>query len=56
MIKVREKLNCDTRALEELFLLTRQQAFKWENAEKYTMEDYKKSTKGEKVFVAEKIQ
>lgn len=53
MIKIR-KANCeDTLQLEKLFLETRQATFTWEPLEKFRIEDYKKSTEGETVFLAE---
>ena len=53
MIKIRRAETRDTSQLETLFLLTRQQTFKWENPDKFKLEDYRKATVGETVFVAE---
>lgn len=43
----------DIPQLEKIFLETRQQAFTWERPDKFKIEDYKKSTEREIVFVAE---
>lgn len=53
MTKIREALESDTEELASIFLITRQQTFKWENPENLKIENYKKSIEGEKVFVAE---
>ncbi len=52
MIQVRKVQDADIPQLEELFLDTRKKTFHWENPEKYQLEDFKKETEGEAVFVA----
>ena len=54
--QIREARESDVPELEKLFLSVRQETFKWENPKNFKIEDYKKSTEGEKVFVAEKDQ
>ena len=53
MIKIRKVRENDTSQLEMLFLITRQQTFKWENPDKFRLEDYRQATVGETGFVAE---
>jgi GNAT superfamily N-acetyltransferase len=53
MIKIRKARAGDISQLETLFLITRQHTFKWERPDKFKREDFKKTTIGEKVFVAE---
>jgi len=53
MITIRQAKESDTSQLEKLFLVTRQQTFHWESPNKFKLEDYKKATEGESVFVAE---
>ena len=53
IVKIRQANDSDTPQLAILFLITRQQTFKWENPEKFKLEDYAHSTLGETVFVAE---
>lgn len=54
MITIREASNEDTDALEKLFQLTRQKTFQSIPSEKFKIGDFKKSTEGEEVWVAEK--
>jgi len=53
MIKIRKAEARDTAQLETLFLITRQHTFLWENPDKFKLEDFKQSTLGETIFVAE---
>jgi GNAT superfamily N-acetyltransferase len=53
MIKIRKAKASDILQLEKLFLITRRQTFKWENPDKFKLDDYEKATVGEIVFVAE---
>jgi ribosomal protein S18 acetylase RimI-like enzyme len=53
MIKIRKAETGDTHALEALFLITRQHAFYWESSDKFKLEDFKQSTEGETILVAE---
>lgn len=53
MIKIRKAETSDTPQLETLFLVTRQRTFHWENPDKFKLEDFKQSTSGETIFVAE---
>ena len=53
MIKIRKAETGDTPQLETLFLVTRQRTFHWENPDKFKLEDFKQSTAGETIFVAE---
>ncbi|MEI8328393.1 MAG: GNAT family N-acetyltransferase [Chlamydiia bacterium] len=53
MIKIRKAETSDTPQLETLFLVTRQRTFHWENPDKFKIEDFKQSTSGETIFVAE---
>lgn len=53
MIKIRKAETSDTPQLETLFLITRQRTFHWENPDKFKLEDFKQSTAGETIFVAE---
>jgi len=53
MIKIRKAEASDTAQLEALFLITRQRTFHWENPDKFKLEDFKQSTSGETIFVAE---
>ena len=53
MIKIRKAETSDTPQLETLFLTTRQRTFHWENPDKFKIEDFKQSTSGETIFVAE---
>jgi len=53
MIKIRKARVSDTSQLELLFLITRRHTFNWENPDKFKLEDYKQTTAGETVFVAE---
>ena len=53
MIKIRKAETSDTPQLETLFLTTRQRTFHWENPDKFKLEDFKQSTSGETIFVAE---
>ncbi|MGC1877782.1 MAG: GNAT family N-acetyltransferase [Rhabdochlamydiaceae bacterium] len=53
MTRIRKANDLDTPQLEELYLITRQQTFTWEKSDKFKLEDYKKATEGETVFVAE---
>ncbi len=53
MITIRKANSEDTLQLEKLFLKTRQATFTWEPLEKFRIEDYKRSTEGETVFLAE---
>jgi len=52
-MRIRSSQSHDVPQLEALFLKARQQAFSWENTDQFKLEDYKKSTEGEVVFVAE---
>lgn len=52
MITIRKATEADTPQLERLFLITRRQTFHWEKPNKFKLEDYKKETSGETVFVA----
>lgn len=54
MIEIRKARKSDLSELENLFLRVRQQTFKWEDPKNFKIGDYKKSTEGEKVFVAVK--
>ncbi|MBA3815532.1 MAG: GNAT family N-acetyltransferase [Parachlamydiaceae bacterium] len=53
MITIRQAEESDTSQLEELFLISRQQTFTWEDPNKFKMEDYRKATEGETIFIAE---
>ena len=53
MTKIRIANENDILQLEKLFLEIRQQSFTWERPEKFKIEDYRKSTEGEVVFLAE---
>src|SRR5579863_1000576 len=53
MIKIRKASESDTRQLEELFLSTRRQTFHWESPDKFKLEDFKQSTAGETILLAE---
>ncbi len=53
MITIRKAKKSDTSSLEKLFLTTREQTFHWESPNKFKLEDYKKATDSESVFVAE---
>ena len=53
MIKIRKAEIGDTPQLEILFLITRQHTFYWDNPDKFKLEDFKQSTAGETIFVAE---
>lgn len=53
MTIIREAKNEDTDALEEIFQITRQKTFKLMASQNFNIGDYKKSTEGEKVLVAE---
>ena len=55
-INIRRATESDVPELEKLFLITRQQTFHWENPNTFKLEDYKKATEGEIVFVAEDTQ
>ena len=52
-MKIRKAEVGDIPELETLFLVTRQCAFNWESPDKFKLEDFKKSTFGETIFVAE---
>jgi ribosomal protein S18 acetylase RimI-like enzyme len=52
-VKIRKANDLDIPQLEELFLITRRQTFRWEKPNKFKLNDYKKATEGETVFVAE---
>ncbi len=54
MIKIRKASSGDTPQLEKLFLEVRQATFTRENSNKFKLEDYRKSTEGETIFLAEK--
>ena len=56
MIHIRKAQETDIPRLEELFLITRRQTFHWENPDKFQLEDFKKVTTGETLFVAEDDQ
>src|SRR5258708_7585048 len=53
MITIRKAEPGDIPALEILFLITRQRTFHWENPDKFKLEDFKQSTAGETILVAE---
>lgn len=53
MIKIRNANAADIPALETLFLLTRKKNFHWENPDKFQIEDFRQSTAGETILVAE---
>lgn len=53
MIKIRKANEADVRQLEELFLITRRHTFHWENPEKFKPKDFKQSTAGETILIAE---
>jgi hypothetical protein len=53
MTMIREAKNEDTDALEEIFQITRQKIFKLTPSQNFNIGDYKKSTEGEEVWVAE---
>jgi ribosomal protein S18 acetylase RimI-like enzyme len=53
LIKIRKAIESDIPQLEDLFLITRQKTFYWENPAKFKLEDYGQATAGETVFVAE---
>ncbi|MCX6988588.1 MAG: GNAT family N-acetyltransferase [Chlamydiae bacterium] len=53
MIKIRKAKISDTSQLETLFLITRQHTFHWDSPDKFKIEDFKQSTSGETIFVAE---
>ncbi len=53
MIKIRKAKPSDTPQLETLFLITRQHTFHWESPDKFKLQDFKQSTTGETIFVAE---
>jgi ribosomal protein S18 acetylase RimI-like enzyme len=52
-IKIRKAVSDDIPQLERLFLEVRQATFTWENPNKFKLEDFRKSTKGETIFLAE---
>lgn len=52
-MKIRKAKPSDTLQLQELFLITRRKTFSWEKPSKFKLLDFKKSTQGESVFVAE---
>lgn len=53
MTTIRTANENDVSQLEKLFLEIRKQTFTWDHPDKFKLEDYKKSTEGEIVFVAE---
>lgn len=53
MIKIRKAEPSDIPQLETLFLITRQHTFHWESPDKFKLEDFRQSTAGETIFVAE---
>ena len=53
MIQIRKAKDSDLSQLELLFLRVRQKTFFWEPAESFKIEDYRKYTENEKVYVAE---
>lgn len=53
MISIRKAKESDISQLEKLFLISRQKTFTWDNPSKFKVEDYKKATEGETVFIAE---
>jgi ribosomal protein S18 acetylase RimI-like enzyme len=53
MTKIRRAIESDIPQLEALFLITRRQTFTWEKPDKFKLDDYKKATDGETIFVAE---
>jgi GNAT superfamily N-acetyltransferase len=53
MIKIRKAKKSDTPQLETLFLIARQHTFHWENPDKFKLKDFKPSTAGETILVAE---
>lgn len=53
MVKIRRAETSDTSQLETFFLVTRRCTFRWENPDKFKLEDFKQSTSGETIFVAE---
>ena len=53
MIKIRLSKQSDIPQLEEIFLVSRQQAFHWKQPDSFEVEDFKKFTAGEVVLVAE---
>jgi GNAT superfamily N-acetyltransferase len=55
-MKIRRAREEDVPQLEQLFLTSRQQTFYWEDPTKFKLEDYRKQTVGEEVFVAEEGQ
>ena len=52
-MNIRRAEESDVPQLETLFLRTRQQTFHWEHPDKFKLEDYRKATVGETIFVAE---
>lgn len=53
MIKIRKAETRDTPQLESLFLITRQHTFHWDSPDKFKLEDFKQSTAGETILVAD---
>lgn len=53
MIKIRKANESDTGQLEELFLITRRQTFHWKSPDRFKLEDFKQSTAGETILIAE---
>ena len=53
MTVIRAAKNEDTHTLEEIFQITRQKTFKLTPSQNFNIGDYKKSTEGEEVWVAE---
>lgn len=53
MIKIRRATANDAPQLEALFLITRQKSFHWDSPDKFKLEDFKQSTVGETILVAE---
>ncbi len=53
--RIRRANYSDIPDLEKLFLLTRRHAFNWEPASRFKIEDYRKLTEGETVYLAESL-
>ena len=53
MIKIRTAETDDIPALETLFLVTRRHTFHWDSPDKFKLEDFKQSTAGETILVAQ---
>jgi GNAT superfamily N-acetyltransferase len=53
MILIRKAKESDISQLEKLFLTSRQKTFTWDNPSKFKIEDYRKTTEGETVYIAE---